>query len=179
MIACWIGKESMDANIAAASFNLSGEVLNLKVNMTPLNLPTFDHQLQTREGKTVIFDLVRRKYVVLTPEEWVRQHFIHYLVRERQYPKSLMRIEGGLRYNRTARRSDILVYQRDGTAFMVIECKAPSVPLSPQVFEQVAVYNQTLRAEYVTVTNGMSHYCCRMDYEAGSYTFLKDLPTYV
>lgn len=146
--------------------------------MTELNLPSFEYQLQQHAGKSVIFDPIRKKYVVLTPEEWVRQHFVNYLIHHLRYPRSLIRIEGGLRYNQTARRTDVVVYQRSGTPFMVVECKAPSVPLAPNVFEQAAVYNQSLRATYLTVTNGREHYCCRMDYRAGTYTFLDGLPEY-
>ena len=146
--------------------------------MTVLNLPPFRHQLQQQAGKTTIFDAIRKKHVVLTPEEWVRQHFINYLIHHLRYPKSLIRVEAGLHYNRMARRSDVVVYGRDGTPFMVIECKAPTVSLSPHVFEQVAVYNQPLRACYLTVTNGLNHYCCRMDYQTGTYAFMEALPEY-
>ena len=145
--------------------------------MTPLNLPPFNHRLQQQEGITTIFDAIRKKYVVLTPEEWVRQHFIHYLI-QLEYPRTLISVEAGLRYNQMLRRSDVVVYDRTGAPFMVIECKAPSVSLSPKVFEQVAVYNQPLRAEYMAVTNGLEHYCCRMDYAAGSYAFVEALPKY-
>lgn len=146
--------------------------------MTELNLPPFRYQLQQQAGRTTIFDTIRKKYVVLTPEEWVRQHFINYLIHHLRYPKALVSVESGLRYNHTLRRSDIVVYTREGTPFMVIECKAPSVVLSAAVFEQIAVYNQSLQAHYMTVTNGQDHYCCRMDYKAGSYAFTDSLPEY-
>lgn len=146
--------------------------------MTALNLPPFRHQLQQQAGRTTIFDAIRKKYVVLTPEEWVRQHFVNYLIHHLHYPKALVSVEAGLRYNQTMRRSDIAVYTREGTPFMVIECKAPTVSLSTTVFEQISVYNQSLRARYMTVTNGLDHYCCRMDYEAGSYAFMDSLPEY-
>ncbi len=146
--------------------------------MIALKLPSFQHQLQHRAGKVAIFDVIRRKYVVLTPEEWVRQHFVHYLIGQLAYPKSLISVESGLRYNQMARRSDVVVYDRTGGAFMVVECKAATVPLSPQVFEQVAVYGQSLRAHYLTVTNGLDHYCCRMNYETGTYTFQETLPEF-
>ena len=146
--------------------------------MTPLNLPPFEYRLQQEADKTTIFDTIRKKFVVLTPEEWVRQHFVHYLTEHLRYPRTLIGVEVGLRYNRMLRRSDIVVYGRDGAPFMVIECKAATVALSPAVFEQVTVYNQPLRAEYITVTNGLEHYCCRMDYTVSSYAFLKELPKY-
>lgn len=146
--------------------------------MTALNLPPFQHQLQRRAGKVAIFDIIRRKYVALTPEEWVRQHFVHYLIDQLAYPKSLISVETGLRYNQLARRSDVVVHDRAGAPFMVVECKAASVPLSPQVFEQVAVYSQSLRTRYLTVTNGLDHYCCRMDYATGTYAFQETLPEF-
>ena len=146
--------------------------------MTSLNLPPFNHRLRQRGDKTTIFDSIRKKFVVLTPEEWVRQHFVHYLVQHLQYPQSLISLESGLRYNRMLRRSDVVVYDRDGTPYMLVECKAATVALSSTVFEQVAVYNQPLRAKYITVTNGLEHYCCRMDYRTGSYAFLEALPVY-
>ena len=100
--------------------------------MTTLNLPPFDHRLQQQAGSTTIFDAIRKKYVVLTPEEWVRQHFVHYLIQHLRYPRTLISVEAGLRYNRMLRRSDLVVYGRDGTPFMVVECKATTVPLSPR-----------------------------------------------
>ena len=146
--------------------------------MTTLNLPSFQHQLQRRAGKVAIFDIIRRKYVALTPEEWVRQHFVHYLIHQLSYPKALINVENGLRYNQMARRSDVLVFARTGEPFMVVECKAATVSLSPRVFEQVAVYGKSLQAHYLTVTNGLEHYCCRMDYETGTYSFQQTLPEF-
>lgn len=146
--------------------------------MTALNLPPFQHQLQRRAGKVAIFDIIRRKYVALTPEEWVRQHFVHYLINQLAYPKSLISVETGLRYNQLSRRSDVLVHDRTGAPFMVVECKAATVPLSSQVFEQVAVYGQSLRTRYLAVTNGLHHYCCRMDYTTGTYAFQETLPEF-
>ena len=146
--------------------------------MTELALPSFNHKIASRGDKTMIFDVIRKKYVVLTPEEWVRQHFMHYLIRQHQYPRSLMTVETGLLFNRMARRTDIVVYGRDSLPFMVVECKAPSVQLTPTVFEQVAVYSQSLKSAYLTVTNGLVHYCCRMDYKEGTYHFVEELPSY-
>ena len=146
--------------------------------MTELALPSFAHKITLRGDKRMIFDVIRKKYVVLTPEEWVRQHFVHYLIQQHQYPRSLIAIETGLQYNRMARRTDIVVYGRDSLPFMVVECKAPSVQLTPTVFEQVAVYSQSLKSAYLTVTNGLAHYCCRMDYKEGTYHFVEELPAY-
>jgi hypothetical protein len=146
--------------------------------MKPLNLPPFDYKIDNKAGKNAIFDMIRKKYVVLTPEEWVRQHFVHYLIDHLQYPKTLISIEGGLLYNRLQKRSDIVVYTRNTLPFMLIECKAPEVKISQRVFEQAAVYNQTLKASYVVVTNGMEHFCCQINHEKASSQFMNELPVY-
>jgi predicted type IV restriction endonuclease len=124
-----------------------------------LNLPVFEPSLKKEQGKIWIFDGIRKKYIVLTPEEWVRQHFINYLITELKYPKSLFRIEGSLTYNKLQKRSDILVFDRNGKAWMLIECKSPTIKLNQKAFNQVAVYNMTLGAKYLAVTNGMAHFC--------------------
>ena len=146
--------------------------------MKNLNLPGFACKIEKKTGKNTIFDTIRKKFVQLTPEEWVRQHFVHYLIDHLQYPKSLISIEGGLRYNRLKKRSDIVVYDRNGTPYMLIECKAPEVKVSQRIFEQAAVYNQTLKARYVVITNGLEHYCCEVDYGQSSYQFIDQLPRY-
>ncbi|MBI1769809.1 MAG: type I restriction enzyme HsdR N-terminal domain-containing protein [Bacteroidetes bacterium] len=127
--------------------------------MYQLNLPPFNPSLKKEEGKVWIFDGIRKKYLVLTPEEWVRQHFINYLITELKYPKSLFRIEGSLTYNKLQKRSDILIFDRAGKAWMLIECKSPTIKLNQKAFNQVAVYNMTLGAKYLAVTNGMAHFC--------------------
>ncbi len=144
--------------------------------MVCLNLPPFDHKIIEREGKATIFDIIRKKYVALTPEEWVRQHFIHYLTRHLQYPKALLNVENGLKFNRMLKRSDIVVYDRQGQLFMIVECKAHHHAITPAVFEQIAVYNHTLKARYVVVTNGLQHYCCRIDHQQKTYAFEESLP---
>ncbi|HEV8514084.1 MAG TPA: type I restriction enzyme HsdR N-terminal domain-containing protein [Cyclobacteriaceae bacterium] len=131
--------------------------------MYKLNLPEINPSLKKENGKVLIFDGIRKKYIVLTPEEWVRQHFIHYLITELKYPKSLFRIEGALTYNKLQKRSDILVFDRNGKAWMLIECKSPTIKLNQKAFNQVAVYNMTIGAKYIAVTNGMAHFC----FEAG------------
>jgi len=146
--------------------------------MKPLNLPGFACKIAKKEGKNTIFDAIRKKYVVLTPEEWVRQHFINYLIVHLQYPKMLISIEGGLQYNRLHKRSDIVVYKRNGIPFMLVECKAPEVKISQSIFEQAATYNQTLKANYLVVTNGMELYCCEIDHENAAYHFMNELPVY-
>ncbi len=144
--------------------------------MIALNLPPFEHKIIKKESKATIFDIIRKKYVALTPEEWVRQHFIHYLTDHLHYARSLIRVENGLAFNRMQRRSDIIVYTRQGVARMVVECKAYQQTLSPAVFEQVARYNDTLKARYVVVTNGLDHYCCQIDHVQKTYHFMDCVP---
>jgi hypothetical protein len=127
--------------------------------MFKLNLPDFNFTLRKEEGKVWIFDIIRKKYIVLTPEEWVRQHFIHFLINELNYPKSLFRIEGSLTYNKLQKRSDIVIHDREGKPWMLVECKAPNIKLTQKAFNQVSVYNMTIGARYVAVTNGMVQYC--------------------
>lgn len=127
--------------------------------MFKLNLPDFNLTIRKEDGKVWIFDMIRKKYIVLTPEEWVRQHFIHYLVNELKYPKTLFRIEGSLSYNKLQKRSDIVIHDRDGKPWMLVECKAPNIKLTQKAFNQVAVYNMTIGARFVAVTNGMVQYC--------------------
>lgn len=146
--------------------------------MLSLNLPTFDAKIATRNGKNVIFDVIRRRYVALTPEEWVRQHFVHHLFAHKGYPQTLMANEVQLHLNGTKKRCDTVIYKRDLTAKMIIEYKAPDVEITQKVFDQITRYNIVLRVDYLVVSNGLQHYCCRMDYEQNSYTFLKDIPEY-
>lgn len=110
---------------------------------------------------TCIFDVIRKKYIVLTPEEWVRQHFIHFLINSYKYPKSLMKVESGLKYNNLQKRSDIQVYTRKGHPFLVVECKASNVKLDSKVIDQAALYNKSIGADYIIVTNGMNFRCLK------------------
>lgn len=126
----------------------------------------------------MIFDGVRKKFVVLTPEEWVRQHFINFLIQHHEYPKSLFRIEGSLTYNTLQKRSDILVYGRDGKPWMLVECKSSSIKLNQRAFNQVAIYNMTVGAKYLAVTNGMVHYCCEAPKSGGTTEFLEEFPSF-
>lgn len=151
---------------------------NLPPVMYKLNLPDFDCLLKKAEGKVWIFDVIRKKYLVLTPEEWVRQHFINYLVSIRQYPKALIRVEGGLTYNQLSKRSDIVIFDRVGKPWMVVECKSPDLQVNDDVLRQASVYNATLRANYIVVTNGMRHYCAKIDWKESKTELLKDLPDY-
>jgi len=128
--------------------------------MYKLNLPAIDPKIRKEAGKVWIFDIIRKKYIVLTPEEWVRQHFIHFLIQELKYPKSLFKVESGLSFNTIQKRSDIVVHDRTGKPWMLIECKSPGIKLSQKAFNQIAVYNMTIGANFLAVTNGMVHYCC-------------------
>lgn len=144
--------------------------------MESLNLPPFDYKVKRLNGKAYIFDCIRKKYVILSPEEWVRQHVIHLLINHYNYPKSLFSIETGLVYNRLSKRTDIMVLSTEGTPFIVVECKAPHVPISEATFAQIGRYNFSLRPSFLAVTNGLSHFCfCIQD---GQLTYLDDFPSY-
>lgn len=143
-----------------------------------LNLPPFTHKIQQSDGKAAIFDIIRKKYVALTPEEWVRQHLVHYLIGHLGYPRSLVRVESGLKVNRLDKRTDVVVYDRNACPLLVAECKSFKVSLSDAVFRQSAIYNSHLRAPYLLISNGLEHYCCRLNYEDASYKFLEVVPAY-
>ena len=146
--------------------------------MNRLNLPAFEYKIKKEAGKIWILDSIRRKYVVLTPEEWVRQHFIHYLINDFKYPKSLFRVESGLKYNNMSKRSDIVIHNRQGNAWMLVECKSPDIKLTQKAFNQVAVYNMTIGAKYLAVTNGMAHYCCEAKTAEQEAAFLTEFPQF-
>lgn len=131
-----------------------------------------------RNGKSVIFDAVRRRYVALTPEEWVRQHFVNFLIAYKGYPRELLANEVQIQLNGTKKRCDTVLYQRNLTARMIIEYKAPDVEITQAVFNQIMRYNMVLRVEYLVISNGLQHYCCQMDYEKNQYIFLNDIPSY-
>ena len=143
-----------------------------------LNLPRYDFRMRETGGKQMIYDDLRQTYVRLTPEEWVRQHFVRYLVEERQYPQGLIAIEHAFTYQGMMRRADIVVFSREGAAAFMVECKAPSVAVSQKTFDQVARYNKIVAATYLGVTNGQEHYCCRLDQQARTYAFLQEIPAY-
>ena len=146
--------------------------------MLSLNLPPYATKIAVRDGKNTIWDIIRRKYVALTPEEWVRQHFVHFLVEHKGYPASLLANEVALTLNGTSRRCDTVLYDRTLSPRMIIEYKAPHIPITQKVFDQISRYNLVFRVDYLIVSNGLSHYCCRMDYARQSYQFLKDVPEY-
>jgi len=143
-----------------------------------LSLPYFEFRFQEESSGIKIWDEFRRKYVVLTPEEWVRQNFLMYLHFNLNYPKSLIKIESGLKYNQKAKRSDILAYDQSGKPLLLVECKSTKIQITSKVFEQASVYNKTIQAKYLVITNGVSHFCCEQNFESGKVTFLKDLPEF-
>ncbi len=146
--------------------------------MERLNLPPYSFRTTEKEGKRVIYDPVRQTYVRLTPEEWVRQHFVQYLIQDLDVPEGLVATEASFKYQGQPWRADIVVHSRDGTPLLLVECKAPSVSLHQDTFDQGARYNLVLDAPYLVVTNGQEHYACRIDLEEQDYAFLDDLPPY-
>ncbi|TKC10877.1 type I restriction enzyme HsdR N-terminal domain-containing protein [Pedobacter polaris] len=147
-------------------------------NPTPLNLPNHPFKITQRDDLYFIFDEIRKKHLVLTPEEWVRQHFIRYLLKEKGFPSALLQIEGGLSLNQTRKRSDILVYDNVGEKIMVIECKAPSIAITQATFDQAARYNSVYKARWLAVTNGLNHYYAKIDHTNGKFLFVEELPSY-
>ena len=144
----------------------------------PLNFPPYPFKLKQEAGKTFIFDELRKRFVVLTPEEWVRQHLVKFLVEEKKYPRTLIKLEGGLRLNALQKRSDILLFNMQGEKSMLVECKAPSVKITQETFDQVARYNFVHRVQWLVVSNGLQHFCCEVDFVKGAYTFLEEIPVY-
>jgi len=146
--------------------------------MTELNLPKFDFKIKPSEKGNLIFDIIRKKYVVLTPEEWVRQNFVHYLILSKKTPKSLIRIEMHLELNGTRKRSDIVIHNQHGNPLLAVECKAPEIKITQSVFDQLARYNLKLNVPYLIVTNGIVHLFCKYSAEEEKYLFIKDIPEY-
>ena len=146
--------------------------------MYQLNLPTYDLRLRRTGNRDMIFDVLRRKYVALTPEEWVRQHFVHFLIEHKGYPSALLANEIELRIGEKHLRADTLLYNKELRPHMLIEYKSPTIALTQKVFDQISAYNLLLHADYLIVSNGMQHICCRMDYEQNTYHFLEEIPDY-
>ena len=146
--------------------------------MERLNLPTYSFNIKLIEQRKYIFDFIRKKFVILTPEEWVRQNFLRYLVDEKKYSASLIAIEKEFKLNNLSKRSDAVVYNKSGNPALILEFKAPEVKIDQKVFDQIARYNMKLNVDYLIVSNGMEHYCCKIDYGNNSYIFLKEIPFY-
>ena len=146
--------------------------------MQELNFPSYAFRLKSSENKTLIFDIIRKKYVVLTPEEWVRQHVLRFLLEEKNYPASLIAVERQLKIHTRTKRTDIVVYNTQGTPEVLIECKAPSVKITQDAFDQIARYNLTAKASYLMVINGLVHYYYQIHTENKTYIFLNDILGY-
>lgn len=146
--------------------------------MTKLNLPDYQFRLKQEDKKTKIFDSIRKKYVVLTPEEWVRQNLIEYLVQEKGYPKGLVAVETSLKHNGRARRSDILCYHNNNLPILLVECKAPEIKISQDTFDQISRYNIAYKVPFLLVSNGLTHFICQVDFETKTTMYLQEVPHY-
>jgi len=144
--------------------------------MLKLNFPDYSFRFKNSENKPLIFDVIRKKFVVLTPEEWVRQHVIQFLISERHFSPALMNVEKQLILHGTKKRYDVVVFNSDGSIHLIVECKAPTIKIAQDTFDQIARYNLVTEASYLMVTNGLNHYFCRMDYENERYVFLEEVP---
>ena len=143
-----------------------------------LNLPSYPFKIKQIQDTNYIFDEIRKKFLVLTPEEWVRQHIVQYIIQEKGYPKSLIKLEGGLKLHTMQKRTDLIAYNSSGQKILLIECKAPAVKIDQKVFDQIARYNIIHRIPLLAVTNGLNHYYCQIDFALKSYTFIESLPHY-
>lgn len=146
--------------------------------LKPLNLPPYPFKIVEDKGVLTLFDEIRKKTIVITPEEWVRQHFVQFLIHQKKYPKALIRLEGGHKLNGSPKRSDIIIFNTEGDKILLVECKAPSVVIDQKVFEQIARYNMVHKIALLAVTNGLQHYFCKINFEEGSYFFIDELPAY-
>ncbi|MBW1295092.1 type I restriction enzyme HsdR N-terminal domain-containing protein [Aquimarina litoralis] len=146
--------------------------------MQKLNFPAYQFRFKSSENKISIFDRIRKKFIILNPEEWVRQHTIQYLIEEKKYPESLINVEKLVKVNGLNKRYDIIIFNPNGSIYLIIECKSPKIKITQEVFDQIARYNLALDAEYLMITNGINHYYCQMDYTAKQYSFLQDIPDY-
>jgi hypothetical protein len=150
----------------------------MKFTPFELNLPEYPFKITLKDNQYFIFDEIRRKHLVLTPEEWVRQHFIQFLIREKKFPRSLIQIEGGLSLNQLHKRTDIVMFNTSGERLMIVECKAPAIKITQAVFDQAARYNSVHKAPWLAVTNGLKHCYARIDHQAGTFSFCEDLPDF-
>ncbi|WP_435622509.1 type I restriction enzyme HsdR N-terminal domain-containing protein [Flagellimonas sp.] len=146
--------------------------------MQVLNFPSYSFRIKSNEKGLAIFDVIRKKFVVLQPEEWVRQHAIHYLMETKGYPKIRLNVEKQLQVNKLNKRYDIVVFNSQGGVDILVECKAPDIAINQEVFDQIARYNYQLKANFLMVTNGLSHYYCKTNYQNEKYSFLKDIPDF-
>lgn len=146
--------------------------------MFDLNLPAYDYKIRSANGKKEIYDVLRHKFVALTPEEWVRQHFTNFLIKEKGFPAGRMVLEAYIPYNGRKKRCDTVVYDEFLKPLVIVEYKAPQVEITQKVFDQITAYNFALHVNYLIVSNGLKHFCCRMDYEKHHVVFLQDIPNF-
>ncbi|MEN8928545.1 MAG: type I restriction enzyme HsdR N-terminal domain-containing protein [Flavobacteriales bacterium] len=143
-----------------------------------LNLPPYQAKVQKKEGEYFIYDEIRANYFVLTPEEWVRQNFVHFLINHHDYSKNYFKLEKQFLVNERKKRFDVLIYDKNAAPFLLIECKAPEVKISQDTFAQIATYNMELKVPYLIVTNGLTHFICEIDFEKKTYNYLKEIPVF-
>lgn len=146
--------------------------------MQKLNFPSYSFRFKNNQNKVAVFDDLRKKFIILTPEEWVRQHTVKFLEKEKNYPISLINVEKQLKIAGLTKRYDVVVFEPQGNIHIIVECKAPKIKITQDTFDQIARYNLSLKANYLMVTNGIEHYFCQMDYEKETYIFLTELPEY-
>ncbi len=147
--------------------------------MQKLNFPNYSFRFKNSENKIAAFDEIRKKFVILTPEEWVRFHTVQFLIHEKYFPKSLINVERQLNLGKLIKRYDVVVYNSNGGIHLIVECKAPSIKITQATFDQIARYNMSLKAKYLMVTNGLDHFFCQLDYVQEKYLFLKELPPFL
>ena len=143
-----------------------------------LNLPEYHFRFDEKDSKKLIFDEIRKRFVALTSEEWVRQNILKYLVSEKRFPATLISVEQEMKLFKRKKRTDIVVYNKQGLPLLIVECKAPNIVINQNVFDQIVRYNMALKVKYLVLTNGMNHYACSVDYDLKSYIFLKEIPDY-
>ena len=146
--------------------------------MQKLNLPEYSFRIKTTEGKSFIFDSLRKKHVRLTPEEWVRQNFVQFLIAEKKYPVSLIAVEAGVKVNNNPQRADLIIFNRTGNPLLVAEFKAPEVKIDQKAFDQIVRYNMQLKVPFLIVSNGLQHYCCKINYDDNAYAFMNEIPEF-
>ena len=147
-----------------------------QIQLPKLNLPHFEPQLQEKDGRMWIFDSLRKKHLVLTPEEWVRQHWINFLINQLKFPKGLLAMEKGLLYNKLLKRTDLVVWNKEGNPYLLIECKAPKVKLTQKTIEQACMYHKELKTPFLLISNGLQHICLSFDFVAEKFTQEKNFP---
>ena len=147
--------------------------------MHPLNFPEYSFRIRAEGQRNYIFDNIRKRYVILTPEEWVRQHMVTYMIEEKKFPSTLISVEMTMKINQTVKRADIVLFSRRALPLMIIECKAPGIKITQKAFDQAARYNMDIKVEYLVVSNGLVHYCARLNHRQNSWEFMKEIPDFL